>query len=120
MYELSVSGDFSSAHFLRGYTGPCETLHGHTWKVRVTLASEELDSLGLVVDFREIKEKFHRFLETLDHTCLNDLETFQEANPSTENLARYIFEAFSKECRPFALQKVTVWESDTACVTYTP
>ncbi len=120
MYELSVTGDFSSAHFLRGYNGPCENLHGHTWKFEVTIVSRDLNELGLVVDFRDIKDKLKSFIGHLDHVSINDLPAFREVNPSTENLARYIFEEFSKQCQPYRLIKVRVWESDTSSVTYYP
>jgi len=120
MYELSVTENFSSAHFLRGYNGPCENLHGHTWKLEVTVASAEINDLGLVVDFREIKEKLKEFLRHLDHVSINDLPAFQKTNPTTENLARYIYEEFSKQCRDYRLVRVRVWESDACSVTYYP
>lgn len=119
MYELMVTADFASAHFLRGYNGPCEKLHGHTWKIQVTIVSDKVNQLGLVVDFRDIKNKLKEFLSHLDHVCLNeDIPFFREHNPSTENLARYIYKEFSKECQPFAVKRVSVWESENSGVTY--
>ncbi len=120
MFDLSVAADFSSAHFLRNYNGPCENLHGHTWKVEIVISSPTLNEIGLVVDFREVKEKFHAFLNTLDHVCLNDLPYFKENNPSTENLARYIYEAFLGPDGPYRVKQVRVWESDSCSVTYSP
>ncbi len=117
MYELSVVEDFASAHFLRGYNGPCEKLHGHTWKVEITIRAGGLNELGLVVDFREIKERLKKFIAHLDHVALNDLAAFQKVNPSTENLAEYIYRELSN---PFRLVKVRVWESETCSVTYSP
>lgn len=118
MYELSIAGSFSSAHFLRQYPGSCKNLHGHTWRVEVTIASADLNELGLVFDFREIKRKLKEFLGPLDHTCLNDLPAFAKENPTTENLARYVYKEFGKACHPFLIKKVQIWESENASVTY--
>ena len=118
MFELSVTGHLASAHSLRGYEGPCKDLHGHTWKVEVIIAADRLNDIGLVADFKDVKEKLNRFLAHLDHVNLNDLPAFQKDNPTTENLARYIYRQFAKECRPHQIKQVHVWESDTASVTY--
>lgn len=118
MYELTITDHIAAAHFLRGYDGPCANLHGHTWKVDVTVVSKDLNEIGLVADFRDIKVKLKKFLSHLDHVNLNDLAAFRDVNPSTENLAKYIYQGFSKECVPFLLSKVRVWESETASVTY--
>jgi 6-pyruvoyltetrahydropterin/6-carboxytetrahydropterin synthase len=117
-YELAITGHFASAHSLRGYQGPCEEIHGHTWKVEITLISQETNTIGLVVDFRDMKDKLEKFLSQLDHGYLNNLPAFQKDNPSTENLAKFIYQGFSPLCLPHKLQKVRVWESDSASVTY--
>ncbi len=118
MFELSISGHFAAAHFLRNYQGPCKNLHGHTWKVEVTIQSENLNDLGLVLDFRDLKKRLKEVLTPIDHVCLNDLPYFQQINPSTENLAKYIYGEFAKVASPFILKRVRVWESDTSSVTY--
>ena len=118
MFELSISGDIAAAHFLRGYVGPCQHLHGHTWKLEVTIVAEKLNDIGLVVDFTEVKKKLREFLSALDHVCLNDLPFFKEVNPSTENLACYVYREFGKVCQPFRLKRVRVWESESASITY--
>ncbi len=118
MFELSITGDFASAHFLRNYEGPCKNLHGHTWKVEVTIQSEKLNEIGLVVDFRDLKQRLKEILMPIDHVCLNDLPYFQAVNPSTENLAQYIYREFAKVTTPFVLKRVRVWESETSSVTY--
>ena len=120
MYELTITDHFSSAHYLREYDGPCENLHGHTWKLEISLVSDTLNELGLVIDFRIIKERLKAFLKDLDHVCLNDLEAFKDRNPSTENLAQFIYDEFSKKCEGFRLTKVRVWESETSSVTFSP
>ena len=118
MFELSVTGDIASAHFLPGYEGPCKNLHGHTWKIEVTAQSKALDKIGMVVDFKEIKMKLKGFLGHLDHVCLNDLTYFKKNNPTTENIAKYIYENFSKEIAPLRIAKVRVWESESSSITY--
>ncbi len=118
MFELTISGHIAAAHYLRGYDGPCKDLHGHTWKMEVTVASDQLNGIGLVVDFQEMKRRLHQFLGRLDHVCLNDLPYFEKVNPSTENLAKYIYREFAGQCRPLRLKQVRVWESDSASITY--
>lgn len=118
MYQLTIRDHIASAHFLRGYEGPCKNLHGHTWHIEVTIESDQVDQIGIVMDFRLMKQKLKDFLTPLDHVCLNDLPYFKEVNPSTENIARYVYQGFAKQCLPFRLRKVQVWESETASVTY--
>ena len=118
MFELAVRGDFCASHILHGHEGKCKNLHGHTWKVEVIIASEKLDQVGRVVDFSVVKKQLYSFLETLDHVHLNDLPAFQGINPSTENLAKHIFDGFSKACPTLLVQRVTVWESENSSVTY--
>lgn len=118
MYELSITGDIASAHFLRGYEGKCKDLHGHTWQIEVSLVSETLDSVGMVADFIDLKKKLKEFLVPIDHVCLNDLEYFKKENPTTENIAKYIYDHFGKEIAPLKISKVRVWESESSSVTY--
>ncbi len=118
MFELSINDDIAAAHFLRDYDGPCKDLHGHTWKVEITIASDQLNDIGLVIDFRELKKKLKEVLAHIDHVCLNDLSFFKNNNPSTENLAKYIYREFAGRCKPFELKKVCVRESDSSSVTY--
>lgn len=118
MFELSIKGDIASAHFLRGYPGKCKDMHGHTWKIEVFLAADELNELGMVEDFALLKKQFKEFLEMLDHKCLNDLEYFQKVNPTAENIAKFIYEQFATVVRPLILKRVQVWESDHASAIY--
>ena len=120
MYELAIKGDFAASHRLAGYEGDCRNLHGHTWKVEAVLESDRLDSVGMVLDFKMAKKKLKGVLAKLDHVHLNDLAVFENINPTTENLAKHIFEEFSKECRPLKVKRVEVWESDSSSVTYCP
>lgn len=120
MFELKVISHFAAAHQLREFEGKCENLHGHNWKVEVYVEGYELSDNGLLVDFRQMKKATDEVLDTLDHHFLNDLEPFRTANPSSENIARYIFESLAKILNgtKIRVSKVTAWESDTACASY--
>ncbi len=118
MFELSVQGDIASAHFLPGYEGKCKNLHGHTWKVEVSIVSNLLDDIGMVADFRVLKKQLKNFLIPMDHVCLNDLPYFQEVNPTTENIAKYIYQNFAAVVAPLKVSSVRVWESDVSSVKY--
>ncbi len=121
MYELKVITQFAAAHQLRNYTGKCESLHGHNWKVEVILKGEKLNNTGLLIDFKEVKEATDKILEELDHSFLNELPQFKDQNPSSENIASYIFENLSSKLNnnQIKVSKVTAWESDSASASYT-
>ncbi len=118
MYELCIRLDFSSAHRLRGYKGKCEELHGHNWKVDVHVSRDSLDKIGLVIDFKVLKKEVNNILKKLDHVYLNDLPYFKKMNPTSENIARFVFESLGKKKLDCTITKVTVWESDTAKASY--
>ena len=120
MYELKIISQFSAAHQLREYEGKCENLHGHNWKVEVSVTGNKLGKNGLLIDFKLIKKATEKVLDELDHEFLNDLDAFKTANPSSENIARHIFTALSRELNTedIKVSKVTTWESDSACATY--
>jgi 6-pyruvoyltetrahydropterin/6-carboxytetrahydropterin synthase len=120
MYELKIITQFAAAHRLENFYGKCEGLHGHNWKVEVSLAGEQLDEAGLLVDFGVIKARTNALLEEIDHKYLNELEAFREQNPSSENLARYLFERLSSTLsrEGVRVSRVNVWESDTSCASY--
>ena len=120
MYELTVESGFSAAHRLTGYQGKCENLHGHNWEVEVTIASEKLDNRGMVIDFRDIKEKLGGILDKLDHTYLNELPEFRKINPTSENIAGWIYSKLKELIRKkgIILKEVTVWETKDSSATY--
>ncbi len=124
MYEVSVDETFSAAHNLRNYRGKCENLHGHNYKVRVTLAGKELDATGLLYDFVRLKQAIQGVIRSLDHTYLNELPPFDVLNPSAENIARYIYDETAKHLPQGAngagISGITVWESDITAATYRP
>jgi 6-pyruvoyltetrahydropterin/6-carboxytetrahydropterin synthase len=124
MYEVSVEETFSSGHALRGYRGKCENVHGHNYRVKVTLAGPQLDNIGLLVDFTELKRVLRGIIAELDHLFLNDLEAFKTVNPSAENLAKYFHDETRRQLTTLpagaAITEVTIWETDTASAQYRP
>ena len=92
MFELDITREFSGAHSLRGYNGDCKCLHGHNWIIQVFVQSEELDEVGIAVDFKALKKELDAILKELDHKYLNELEAFRDCNPTSENLARVIYQ----------------------------
>jgi len=120
MYELKISSQFAAAHQLREFEGGCERLHGHNWKIEVTIQGERLGKDGLLIDFRVVKEATMKALGELDHRFLNELAPFKAVNPSSENIACHIFKTLSRElnAEDIKVSKVTAWESDSACATY--
>lgn len=121
MYHLTIHTHFAAAHNLINYQGDCENLHGHNWKVEVTVAATSLDNAGLAIDFKILKKETNLILDRLDHKYLNDLEPFKEISPSSEHIARYLFDELSVVLNNDNVQveKVNVWESDFACASYT-
>ncbi len=120
MYEVIIKRDFSAAHMLGEIGGQCEELHGHNFTVEATATAQVLNSEGIIVDFRDVKKWLDEVLEELDHRCLNELPSFSGINPSSENIARFIFDRVrGKMPGDLCLAKVTVWESEDARVSYT-
>ncbi len=122
MFEISVEDSFAAGHSLRGYRGKCEKVHGHNYKVRVTIQSEELDSAGLLFDFVELKALLRAVMERFDHEFLNDVPPFNVLNPSAENMAKYFCEEIGKGLPAGRVQvsSVKIWETDTSSATYRP
>jgi len=120
MYVIKILSHFSGAHRLRSLHGKCEELHGHNWKVEVSVAARRLNKEGIVIDFHLLKKKVEEVLKTLDHTYLNDLPYFLNREPSSENIAKYVFDQLKGKVKggSAALKEVTAWESETACASY--
>lgn len=120
MYELKIVSEFAAAHQLRDFEGKCEKLHGHNWKIEVYVRGDKLGKDGVLLDFRLIKRGAEKALGELDHKFLNELEPFRAKNPSSENIARHIFESLRKalDNENVRVSRVTAWESDTTCATY--
>lgn len=120
MFELMIETTFSAAHQLRGYRGKCEQLHGHNWKVQMHVSAERLNEIDIAIDFHDLKRMAHEAISSLDHAFLNDVFPFTEKNPSSENVAKWIFDSLKKKVNSeyVHLSAVTVWESDTCSATY--
>ena len=120
MFEVAVEHEFSAGHALRGYQGKCENIHGHNYKIQIVVAGEKLDSIGLLMDFKNIRTQIHSTADRLDHQFLNELPPFDEINPSAENLAKYFFEEIQQVYQNGNLnvKSVTVWESNKTWATY--
>lgn len=122
MFELKVTDHFAAAHKLREFYGKCENLHGHNWFVEVRVRARELNRTGLVMDFGVIKRHLKAVLDIIDHQYLNELPAFKETNPSSENIASFIFEHLTPLIKEDSagqawLQSVSAWESDNASAT---
>ncbi len=120
MYEVMVTTHFSAAHRLVDYPGACAALHGHNWEVRISLQGARLNKLGILVDFRHVKDAAHAVLESLDHADLNALPAFARQNPTSENIACHLFKELSRRlndgnCR---IARVAVCETPGSMATY--
>ena len=122
MYHISVEQHFDAAHFLRGYRGKCEALHGHRFQVVVKIKSPKVNDIGIAYDFAELKQHLRDILSKFDHTCLNDVTPFDKMNPSSENIATTIYNELQPKLTgtPVSLSSVEVWESPESGVSYTP
>ena len=123
MFEVSVEQTFAAGHALRNYRGKCENVHGHNYRVRITVQGEQLDSIGLLVDFVEVKRLMSGVIEYLDHRFINDLPPFDVLNPSAENIAKYFHDRVSEGMQndaPVRISEVRVWETDTSSAVYRP
>jgi 6-pyruvoyltetrahydropterin/6-carboxytetrahydropterin synthase len=120
MYELKITSQFAAAHQLREIRGGCENLHGHNWKIEVSVIGSELGKDGLLIDFRLIKGETKKVIDDLDHKFLNELASFDNVEPSSENIARHIFESISRKLNTqgVKINRVTAWESESACASY--
>lgn len=116
MFEVKVQSSFAAAHHLLNYDGECENQHGHNWKVEVYLQGENLDKSNILVDFKILKKNLRQVLDILDHKDINELPQFKNISPSSEILAKFIYEEM-KKTTPL-VSKITVWENENSCATY--
>jgi 6-pyruvoyltetrahydropterin/6-carboxytetrahydropterin synthase len=123
MFEVSVEHTFAAGHALRNYRGKCENVHGHNYRVQVTLRGEKLNETGMLADFVEVKRVLRAISEPLDHVFLNDIEPFVDLNPTAENMAWYFCEKLRQHLgpdNPVEVAEVKVWETDIQSATYRP
>lgn len=123
MLVLTVKSHFDAAHRLSNYQGKCSRIHGHTWQIEVNVYGEELDQVGMLIDFGDLKKLVRKVLGQFDHSYINeDVAAFRALNPTAENLAYYIFSSIEEELgsKNAKVLSVKVWESPEACATYFP
>jgi 6-pyruvoyltetrahydropterin/6-carboxytetrahydropterin synthase len=124
MFEVSVEQTFAAGHALRNYKGACENVHGHNFKIQVTIEGRELDQTGMLVDFLDVKQSMRDVIARLDHRFLNDVPPFDVKNPSAENIAEYFYEELTtglvSNPVPVRVREVKVWETDIQSATYRP
>ncbi|HEB55021.1 MAG TPA: 6-carboxytetrahydropterin synthase QueD [Gammaproteobacteria bacterium] len=119
-YRMKILTDFSAAHYLRDYEGPCSRVHGHNWKVEVEVSASRLDEIGMGLDFKLIKQATNKLIDRLDHQNLNELPPFDRQNPTAENIAAWLYRELSSILNTDVIRvaSVTLWETERACVTY--
>ncbi|MEA3408205.1 MAG: 6-carboxytetrahydropterin synthase QueD [Chloroflexota bacterium] len=120
MYKICVRRHFDAAHALRGYRGKCENMHGHRWQIVACVEQAELDDIGLAFDFTRLKEALEAVLEDYDHHNLNEMPPFDQLNPSSEHIAKSIYERLQERLPEVKLEYVEAWESPDAWATYYP
>jgi 6-pyruvoyltetrahydropterin/6-carboxytetrahydropterin synthase len=122
MYEIAVESHFDAAHFLRGYQGKCEALHGHRFKVVARIKASQLDEIGIAYDFTELKQHLTDITSRFDHVCLNEVPPFNKINPSSENIASTVYRELKTKLAgaPVSISSIEVWESPQSWVTYHP
>ncbi|MAR78006.1 MAG: 6-carboxytetrahydropterin synthase QueD [Gammaproteobacteria bacterium] len=121
MFTLTTFVEFSSAHILNGHEGACKRMHGHNWKVEVEVCGNNLDNIGMVKDFKEIRKMTKKVVDELDHRFLNDLNAFKDINPTAENIAKYIHNQLSlafNEDNDIEVKSIKLWETDKSAVKY--
>jgi 6-pyruvoyltetrahydropterin/6-carboxytetrahydropterin synthase len=122
MYEVSVQEHFDAAHYLRGYQGKCENVHGHRFEVIASVKTGQTSDIGLAYDFVQLREQLKGILMRFDHSCLNDIPPFDKINPSSENIASTIYTELNNiiEGVNIAISKIQVYESPQSCITFFP
>ena len=119
MFAVSTEVEFAAAHALAGYAGPCEKLHGHNYRVRLIVTAPELDGVGMVMDFAELKRVLKDITAPLDHQNLNEIAPFDRLNSTAEHLARHLYEEARKRIGPpLRVWRVEVYETPTSCASY--
>ncbi len=120
MFKLVVKKEFSSAHILVGHPGACKRMHGHNWIVEAKVEGEQINKIGMVIDFKDIKNELENIISKLDHQYLNDLKPFIENNPTAENISKYIYKELSKNINTdnIKVSEIKLWETNSSAVIY--
>ena len=120
MFKLIVKKEFSSAHILNGHPGDCKRMHGHNWTVEAKVEGNKINTIGMVIDFKDIKKSLSEIISKLDHRFLNDIEPFKEDNPTAENISKYIYKELSKNINTdnIKVSEIKLWETNNSAVVY--
>ena len=121
MFKLIVKKEFSAAHILHGHPGDCKRMHGHNWLVEAEVRGSNTNEIGMVIDFKDIKNNLQDIIGKLDHQYLNDVEPFTNENPTAENISKYIYKELSKNINTdnIKVSEIKLWETSNSAVTYT-
>ena len=120
MFKLIVKKEFSSAHILNGHPGDCKRMHGHNWTVEAKVEGNKINTIGMVIDFKDVKKSLSEIISKLDHRFLNDIEPFKEDNPTAENISKYIYKELSKNINTdnIKVSEIKLWETNNSAVVY--
>lgn len=120
VYEIYVKDHFSAAHALNGYDGNCSKIHGHNWIIETFVQCRQLNEIGIGIDFRDVKDSVKNILKKVDHTHLNELDAFKEINPTSENIAKFLYKELQKHLNSqyIKVSKVKVSETPGCGSTY--
>lgn len=116
MFELKAQMYFSAAHHLLNYDGECENQHGHNWLVEAFVTGNTLDKSNILVDYKILKKELKKVLDLLDHKDINEIDNFKGISPSSEMIAKFIYEKLKKEIP--IVSRISVWETATSCASY--
>lgn len=120
MYEISIKTTFSAAHQLIGYNGACEHLHGHNWDAEVFVRGENLDDTGMGIDYKVLEKHTDDILKGLDHRNINKVQPFDKINPTSENIARWLFKELSVRVNSgqFKVFRINIKETENFSASY--
>ena len=123
-FLITTTRTFSAAHQLRLYDGSIEPIHGHNWRVEVTVSAAQLDAIGVVMDFHELERLLDEIIQPMHNRHLNELPMFARLNPSAENVAKYFYDEVTRLLRTLPpgahVTDVILWETDTSRAQYRP
>jgi 6-pyruvoyltetrahydropterin/6-carboxytetrahydropterin synthase len=118
-YTIFKDFEFAAAHAIRGHTGGCQNLHGHNYKVRVHVSARELDRLGMVIDFADLKTAVSEVAGRFDHQVINDIPPFDRINTTAERIAGFLYREMAERMpERVTVERVEVWETPTSCAVY--
>lgn len=126
MFTVFKDFTFAAAHFIPGHTGGCQNLHGHNYRVRVHVAAQQLDALGMVIDFADLKNILAEVLGPFDHHVINEVAPFDQRSTTAEEISAYVHHEVRErlehrgEARRLEVRRVEVWENESSCAIYEP